>query len=103
MRSQKRTILPTIPQLRYLNLNGNQLNLNGTPEYPELKTLLIEDNALNDIEEIHQYTSLEWIDLSGNQILDLWPIRKLSNVKTLYVSDNKVSNIFAPVLFGIGC
>lgn len=70
-----------------VNLTTLQLktDLNYGPE--------LQHGDITNIEPLKSLTKLTDINLSGNRISDISPIAKLPNVKTLYISENCISNL----------
>ena len=61
--------------------------------FPNLTTLNLNLNQLNDISPLEALPNLTTLDLSFNQINDISPLEALSNLTTLYLSFNQINDI----------
>lgn len=66
-------------------------SIEGLEGNTSLKELDLYDNQINKIENIP--TSLEFLDLSFNNIRTLENLSNLQNLKQLYLVSNKISSI----------
>ena len=93
--------LAGLKDLTYLDLNGNRSTLRiSKNEYSHLSNLknlthldLYGAFACDNLNLFSNLTSLEYLNLSGNNIADLKPIASLTKLKTLILSANKIVDI----------
>ena len=94
--------LPEIlfPSLEVLELSGNKIRfLSNLGFFPMLKTLIVDDNCLEDIDELAELgKGLEFLDVSFNAIpFSYFPtfkfiMSKLSNLKEILFAGNELAN-----------
>jgi protease I len=53
----------------------------------------MEHNQISDITPLCKLTNLEWLNIRDNQIVDISPLAKLTKLKTLGCRDNQINNI----------
>ncbi|MBX3176869.1 MAG: leucine-rich repeat domain-containing protein [Candidatus Hydrogenedentes bacterium] len=68
-------------------------NLSGLEHATNLKTLILESNAITDIGPLASLRGLEALNLRNNNVRNLSPIANLTNLHTLDLGVNAVSNI----------
>ncbi len=78
--------------LKQLKLNKATVT---TTDLAKLKKLVAENLNIKNIQGLQYAKYLTDLDLSGNLIADLTPLRSLSNLVTLDVESNKIRNIDA--------
>jgi Leucine-rich repeat (LRR) protein len=81
-------------KLTYLNLSRNKItSVKGLESIGTLETLVL---ASNDIETLHpvlrRLDNLQDLDLSGNRIASLNPLRGIRKLSVLRVADNRISS-----------
>lgn len=62
----------------------------------DAKALSCIDQSIESLSGIEKLSALEYLDLSGNQIVDIKPLRQLTALTTLKLSNNQVTDM-APV------
>ncbi len=99
-----------LEKLSRLNISDNKITDLGSVKFETLRYLPLRRlnmsnnrvvNAEGDIQGISDisllifFASLERLDLSGNQIADITPLRDLTNLRVLNVSGNQIRDITA--------
>ncbi|CAL5993383.1 leucine-rich_repeat domain-containing protein [Hexamita inflata] len=93
-RSYDLSLLSDLHQLRTLSLINCQIS--KIPNIPvlSLENLYISNNNIDDLSPIAKLTNLIKLDASANQILNLQPISKLINLTHLQVRNNNISDVY---------
>jgi internalin A len=74
--------------------DGVSPNFDSLENAQNLRVLKLNDNNLTSIEGLRDRNiSLEVLDLQNNQIQDLTPIAQYTNIQELYLSNNNITNI----------
>lgn len=60
-----------------------------------LNELYINNNSLTNVEELSNFHRLKILDISNNQINDIYPIKKLKELNTLYADRNLIVDLGA--------
>jgi len=83
--------LANLPNLEYLDLNGNRLITNLTPlaGLGELKKLYLGNNAIANLTPLVGLNKLKTLDLNNNEISDLGNLSDLKQLEKLNLSDNQ--------------
>lgn len=68
-------------------------SLAGIEQFTALKTLDLSGNRISDVTPLRKLQSLEKLTLANNQIGSIWTMIPLSNLKTLNLRGNPVSDI----------
>ena len=88
------TPLAQLPQLRTLYLWGNNINdLSVLPLLPQLEFLDLNWNQITDIRRLANFTNLTTLWIQGNNITDVTPLAGLTNLSDLRLRENKISDI----------
>ena len=89
--------LAMLVDLEYLDLSSNRIiTLNSLQYLKNLTTLKINYNQIVTIDNFIQHAiNMNYLDLTANRIQKIsdYLINKLSNLKTLYLSKNSITNI----------
>ncbi|CAL6102880.1 leucine-rich_repeat protein [Hexamita inflata] len=93
-RSYDLRLLSDLHQLRTLSLINCQIS--KIPNIPvlSLENLYISNNNIDDLSPIAKLTNLIKLDASANQILNLQSISKLINLTHLQVRNNNISDVY---------
>jgi len=83
-------------QLKELSITGvsvtqEELNIIGTLQH--LKKLTLSKCSLVTLNGLEKLAGLEYLDLSGNTIVDITPITSLTNLTELYLNENSLSSL----------
>lgn len=79
-------------QLEVLVISGID-DLDGITDFQNLKWLELYNTFVDDISQLSGMKNLEILDLTGNyDLVDLEPIRDLSNLTALYLSGNRIED-----------
>jgi Leucine-rich repeat (LRR) protein len=98
--------LSHLTELRYLKLRGNNLiNVSKMGLLPKLTYLDLSGNKLEAIENL-KVPALKFLNLSGNRLQDFSPIKDLTNLEYLNLSNNNfnktfTSSVLPPTLRGL--
>ena len=68
---------------------------NGVTDITQLPRLSCEGREINYIDGISALSGLEFIDLSYNNISDIYELHKLQSVKTMWLTNNPISTVSA--------
>ena len=68
-------------------------NLAGLEYATNLNSLNLNGNHISDITPLRDLTALTYLSLSGNQISDITALKDLTVLTTLWISQNKISDI----------
>lgn len=92
----------TISVLFLADCGITQMVFNKLPELPELSTLGIDNNYIEDISVLSASPKLESITAHGNQITNADALLDKTEIKVADLSDNKISSFYTenPVGFG---
>lgn len=71
-------------------IRGGITSLSDLSYLPNLKTLVINFNDLDDVIDVGDLTSLEYLDLSNNTIETINGLDKLENLRALILKNNKL-------------
>ncbi len=83
-------------QLSLLDItSGNIKDVSAIEQLKELTSLTLIGNNLNniDIDHIKELKQLIYVNLIGNQITEIEPLKELTLLSTLRLSDNKITNV----------
>ena len=80
--------------LKELNIDNNNLNsLAGIEQYSNLEILSISNNQISSLNELESLKNLENLNINKNQINDIGNLANSSNLKYLYMDNNNISNL----------
>lgn len=80
--------------LKELNIDNNNLNsLAGIEQYSNLEILSISNNQISFLNELESLEKLENLNINKNQINDIGNLANCSNIKYLYMDNNNISNL----------
>ncbi|UBK98055.1 leucine-rich repeat domain-containing protein [Clostridium perfringens] len=87
--------LPNMPTIGILDLGINNIdNIAGFEErYPNLKTLIMDNNKISDLRSLSGLLDLKVLNLNNNQISDVTPMGNLNNLNEFYLDNNKISDL----------
>jgi len=102
--------LKNLDRLSRLNISNNRITDLKSVHFESLRYLTLrrlnvshnrlisaqgEILGISDISVLRSFSSLERLDLSGNQIMDITPLGGLKNLRVLNLSGNRISDIAA--------
>ena len=81
--------------LEYMSASVAYIKIAGEQQPIYLTELVLSDRGLTDadISNIYQMSNLVFLNLNGNQIIDLTPFRELQSLEILYLSSNQVDDL----------
>ena len=80
--------------LKELNIDNNNLNsLAGIEQYSNLEILSISNNKISFLNELESLENLENLNINKNQINDIGNLANCFNIKYLYMDNNNISNL----------
>ena len=80
--------------LKELNIDNNNLNsLAGIEQYSNLEILSISNNQISSLNELESLKNLENLNINKNQINDIGNLANCFNIKYLYMDNNNISNL----------
>jgi Leucine-rich repeat (LRR) protein len=93
------TGIESLTNLKTLDLEDNALNgeaLTSLQKLTNLQSLNLEDNAIDQIAALKSLTTLTELNVSGNAIDDFSPLKGLFRLKRLYLSGNNTRD-YSPI------
>ena len=93
-------VIASLPNLEVLVCGGNKFNkweiesLEPLRELHQLKTLILSNNAIKEVDCLHCFPHLEKLDLSNNNITHLHKIEKHPCLEYLDLSNNQLSHAY---------
>jgi Leucine-rich repeat (LRR) protein len=89
------TALEKLPQLTYLDLEGNRLTdvPNGLEKLKQLEKLKLDNNQLTDVKGLEKCAQLRQLWLNGNQLTDVKGLEKLSQLTFLHLEGNQLTDV----------
>lgn len=85
---------PVSSRLKELNISETSISdLSGIEEMKELWQFYASDCGIREISLLSGLTSLEYLDLSGNEIETLEPLKEMENLQELIVSRNALKDL----------
>ena len=91
------TAINRAPMLRFLTLDNNHLNdedLAAFSNFRVLKFLSLGNNDISSVTPLKDNKTLLELHLQGNQIEDVRDLRFLVHLQSLYLSHNKLRNVY---------
>lgn len=86
--------LMQIPSLKEVKITNSKIS--SLPANSSLvKTLILKNCLIVDIDNISTYKTLKYLDLSHNMITNIYKLNELKNLSYLNLSYNKISDILA--------
>ena len=80
--------------LEELNIDNNNLNsLAGIEQYSNLEILSVSNNQINSLSELETLSNLENLNVNKNQINNVESLSASSNIKYLYMDNNNISSL----------
>ena len=70
-------------------------DLHALYEFTALESLSLSGNEIRDISSLADLTTLTFLDVSGNLIEDISSLKSLVNLKTLYIDNNPIADLTA--------
>jgi len=82
--------LASKPNLKEATLCCEVSDISALADAESLEYLNVTENDISDLSPLSQGLSLEYIDFSGNQVSDLSPLINLPNLKTVWALENPI-------------
>ena len=80
--------------VRTLELGGRYIrSIEGLENFTNLEKLILSDNEITDISPLASLTTLRFLDLSGQEIADISPLAGLTALVVLDISDNSIESV----------
>ena len=80
--------------VRTLELGGRYIrSIDGLENFTNLERLILSDNEITDISPLASLTTLRFLDLSGQEIADISPLAGLTALVVLDLSDNAIESV----------
>ncbi|EQC46431.1 leucine rich repeat protein [Bacteriovorax sp. BSW11_IV] len=87
----QKEILINCHNLEYLRITCANCPLLELPVLSQLKTLIVSKSKINDLDKsVYTLEKLEVLDLSGNQLTELFPVAHLPNLRRINLDGNKL-------------
>jgi len=81
-------------ELKHLDcIDEGITSTSGLQNFPNLETLSLWENEVDDLSSLRNLTKLVWLELGNNDIRDLSPLARLTNLERLSLAANKISDI----------
>ena len=82
-----------LPELSVLSVNRNQItDISVIQNLNSLEQLQISNNNISDI-DFNWPTTIDFLDFSNNQIVDITPLAQITNIRVLRATDGVVAEI----------